>query len=70
MDPYKSMESDGVHPGILTELADVIAKLLMMTFGQSWEPRDVPTNWKLVNLPVFKKVRRRSPETTALLVSL
>ncbi|KAJ7404466.1 RNA-directed DNA polymerase from mobile element jockey [Willisornis vidua] len=51
----KLCRSDGIHPRILKELADVIAKPLLI-FEWSWESRDVPADWKLVNIvPVFKK---------------
>lgn len=69
MDPYKSMEPNGVHLGILKELAAVIAKPLLVIFGQSWQSGEVPTDWKLVTVPVFKRAKRRSLETTDLLVS-
>ncbi|KAJ7412811.1 hypothetical protein WISP_94501 [Willisornis vidua] len=39
LDPYKSMAPDWIHPGILKDLADVIAKPFLI-FEQSWESRD------------------------------
>ncbi|KAJ7400179.1 RNA-directed DNA polymerase from mobile element jockey [Pitangus sulphuratus] len=62
MDPYKSMRSYEIHPRILKELADVIAKPVSMIFEQSWESREVPADWKLVNIaPVFKKGKKEDP---------
>ncbi|KAJ7406966.1 hypothetical protein WISP_129705 [Willisornis vidua] len=50
---------DGSHPRILKLLADVIAKSLLMIFEQSWESREVPADWKLVNIvTIFKKGKK------------
>ncbi|KAJ7405118.1 Melatonin receptor type 1A [Willisornis vidua] len=56
---FKSMRPDGIHLRILKEIADVIAKPLSMIFEQSWESREVPANWKLVNIvPNFRKGKK------------
>ncbi|KAF4796459.1 hypothetical protein TURU_083970 [Turdus rufiventris] len=39
LDPYNSMGPDGIHPRILKDLADVIAKPLSMIFEQCWESK-------------------------------
>lgn len=50
---YKSLRLDGIHPRVLKELADLIAKPLSI-FEQSWESGEVPADSKLVNIvPVF-----------------
>ncbi|KAJ7417715.1 rna-directed dna polymerase from mobile element jockey-like [Willisornis vidua] len=55
LDPDKFMGIDEIHPRILKELADVVIKPLSMIFEQYWHFRQVPADWKLVNLvPVFK----------------
>ncbi|KFQ73585.1 hypothetical protein N337_02614, partial [Phoenicopterus ruber ruber] len=55
-DAYKSMVPDGIHPRILKGLADIITGPLSIIFQWSWEPGEVPVNWKLANvIPVFKK---------------
>lgn len=59
LDPYKSMEPDGIHPRILKELADVIAKPLSMIFVWSWQSGEVPADWKLANaVQIFKKGKK------------
>ncbi|KAJ7395427.1 Serine/threonine-protein kinase DCLK1 [Pitangus sulphuratus] len=59
---HKSMQPDGTHPRILKEQADVIAKPLSVIFEWFWESRDsreVPAEWKLVNIvPIFKKGKK------------
>ncbi|RMC15215.1 hypothetical protein DUI87_07399 [Hirundo rustica rustica] len=56
------MGPQGIHPRILKELADVIAKPLLMIFVWSWESGEVPTDCKLANIvPVFKKSKKEDP---------
>lgn len=58
LDPYKFMESDGIHLRILKEL-DVIVKSLLMIFEWSWKSAEVPVNKKLATIvPVFKKGKK------------
>lgn len=65
----KSMGPDRIYPSVLKEQTDVIEKPLSI-FEQSWESGEVPADLKLVNIvPVFKKGKKRTPETTGLLLS-
>lgn len=56
LDIYRSMGSDGMCPKVLWELADVIARLLLVIFGRSWESEEDPKDWKNVNVTlIFRK---------------
>lgn len=51
-----------IHSRIIKELAAVfITKPLSMFFEQSWDSKEVPADWKLSNVPVFKKVKNKEP---------
>ena len=56
------MGPDGLHPRVLRELADVVAKQLSIILWQSWLSRDVLEDWRLANvMPVFRKGQKDDP---------
>ena len=61
LDPHKSMGPDGIHPMVLKGLVGVIARPLSMIFQCPWESREVTVDWKLANVPIFKKGNRDDP---------
>ncbi|KFV65013.1 hypothetical protein N307_14492, partial [Dryobates pubescens] len=58
LEVFKSMGPDGIHPRVLKELADEVAKPLQ----KSWQSGEVPTDWKRGNItPIFKKGKKEEP---------
>ncbi|KGL88008.1 RNA-directed DNA polymerase from mobile element jockey, partial [Charadrius vociferus] len=62
LDIHKSMGPDGMHPQVLRELADVIARPLSIIFERSWGTGEVPEDWRKADItPIFKKGKKEDP---------
>ncbi|TRZ09678.1 hypothetical protein HGM15179_017428, partial [Zosterops borbonicus] len=59
---HKSMGPDGIHPRVMRELADELAKPLSIIYQQFWLTGKVPDDWKLANVtPIHKKGGKEHP---------
>jgi len=62
LDVRKLMGPDGIHPKVLRELAEELAKPPSIIYRQSWLSGEVPVDWRLANVtPIYKKGRRVDP---------
>ncbi|RMC05065.1 hypothetical protein DUI87_18246 [Hirundo rustica rustica] len=62
LDTHKSMGLEGIHPRVMRELADELAKPLSIIYQQSWLTGEVPDEWKLASVtPIHKKGGREDP---------
>lgn len=54
-----------MHPMVLRELANVVIKSLSSIFEKSWQPSEVPSDWrKLTIAPFLKRIIKRTLATT------
>ena len=65
MNYYRSLTPTNqwpIHPRVLRELADIIARPLSIIFEKSWRTGDVPEDWRKANVtPIYKKGSRENP---------
>jgi len=62
MDTYKSTGPEGIHPRMLRELAEELAKPLSIIYQQSWPTREVPGDWRITNVTsIYKKGWKEDP---------
>ncbi|GAB0183938.1 mitochondrial enolase superfamily member 1 [Grus japonensis] len=56
LDTHKSMGPDGIHPRVVRQLVEELAKPLSIIYQQSWLTGEVPVDWRLANVaPIYKK---------------
>lgn len=59
---HKSMGPDELHPRMLTELTEVIAKPFSTIYQHSWLSGEVPEDWRLADVtPIYKKGCKEDP---------
>ena len=62
------MGLDDVHPMVLKELVDVVAKSISLTLNKSWLSGEVSSYWKKgTTSPIFKEERKENPKNLPLL---
>jgi len=62
LDNHKSMRRDGIHPRVLKELAEELAKPLSIIYQQSWLTEEVPGDWRIASVtPIDKKGQKENP---------
>ena len=56
LDTYKSMGPYGIHPRVLRELAEELARTLSIIYQQSWLTGEDLDDWRITSVtPIYKK---------------
>jgi len=62
LDTYKSMGPDGIHPRVLRELVEELAKPLSIIYQKSWLTGEVPDDWRIASVTlIYKKGWKEDP---------
>jgi len=62
LDPHKSMGLDGIHPRVLRELVEELAKPLSIICQHTWLTGEVPGDWRIACVtPIYKKGWKEDP---------
>jgi len=62
LDTYRSMGLDGIHPRVLRELAQELAKSLFIMYQQSWLTGEVPDDRRIASVTaIYKKGQKEDP---------
>jgi len=62
LDTYMSIGPDVIHPRVLRELVEELAKTLSIIYQQSWLTGEVPDDWRIaIVTPIYKKGQKKDP---------
>ena len=62
LNPPKSVGLEGIHPRVVREVADVVARPPSIIVEKSWRWGDIPGAWKGANvIPIYKKGPKEGP---------
>ena len=62
LNPHKSVSLEGIHPRVVREVADVVARPPSIIFEKPWRSGDIPDAWKGANvIPIYKKGPKEGP---------
>jgi len=62
LDTHKSMGPDRIHPRVLRELMEELAKTLSIIYQQSWLTGEVSGDWRLASVTsIYKEGQKKDP---------
>ena len=65
MKVHKSMGPDEIHPWVMKEMVDEVAKPLSIIFERLWQSGEVPLDWKRGNItPLSSRREKRKIQGT------